>query len=227
VPELRDTHLIFFAGWLITKQDFTSHSSIAQYVGAVRQWCRHNGRADPAVDATTNQTSFTFYRFMKAIKRKYAGKKTSRVPLSLKQLDHIVDMIDSGWVCEGVQADNMRVAILNAFAAMLRVSEYTHAIHDGVLMGATRGDVEFFGPNKQAPEGYRLRILKSKTDQFRVGHVLTVFSGGVKKTCPVHPMFTSSPMTLAHPTRPFSFFGFGTPPPLLSTRSLIRFSRPA
>lgn len=211
VPELRDTHLIFFAGWLVTLEGFTSHSSVAQYVSAVRQWCRHNGRPDPAVDTTTNQTSFQFYRFMKAIKRKYAGKKTTRVPLSLRQLDHIIDMIDSGLVCEGIQAANMRAAVLNAFAAMLRVSEYTHATHDGVLTGATRGDVEFFGPDPLAPEGYRLRILKSKTDQFRVGHVLTIFSGGVKKTCPVHAMYTLFTEDPRQPDAPLFFFRFRDP----------------
>jgi hypothetical protein len=211
VPTLTDKHLIFFATWLVNNENFNSAASVTQYVSAVRQWARHNGRQDPAIDTTTGVTSFTFYRFMKAIKRRYAGKKTKRIPLTLQQRDRIIEMIDSGFIMEGKQADTMKAAILNAFSSMLRISEYTHTTINGVLTGATRGDIEFFGADPKKPDGYRQRILHSKTDQNKVGHIVTVMACGRDDVCPVMAMaqmFRSDPRP---PSTPLFYFRFRDP----------------
>ena len=204
-PDITDKHLMFFAGWLATQQGFDSYGSISHYVSAVRQWARHNNRPDPAIDTHTGTTSFGFVRFMKAVKRKFSGKKTQRTPLTLLQRDAIVAMIDSGLVVDGVQAHTMRAAILNAFAAMLRISEYTHTVVNGVLIGATRADVEFV-PSIEAPEFYRLRIPRSKTDQFRVGHILTIYATGHDLVCPVMAMQQLFLVDPRPPTTPLFFF---------------------
>ena len=85
----------------------------------------------------------------------------------------------------------MKAAILNAFFGMLRISEYstkTDAAHDFTPgIQATRGDVEIF-PNILQPEGYRLTVPKSKTDQFRAGHTLTIYATGHPTLCPARAM---------------------------------------
>ncbi|PHR10105.1 MAG: hypothetical protein COB29_01105 [Sulfitobacter sp.] len=206
VPQLDDKHLIFFAGWLATQQDFNSHSSISHYVSAVRQWATHNGRDDPGNDERTNRTSFRLVKFMKALKRKFAGKKTKREPLTLVQFDTIIRMIDSGLVVDGLSRVNMHAAVTLAFMAMLRISEYTHSVlENGVLTGILRQNVEFF-PSMKNPEGIRLKIDRSKTDQFRVGHILTIYASGHAHLCPVKALRTLFMQDPRPPTAPLFHF---------------------
>jgi integrase len=208
IPTVTDKHLIFFAAYLIQTRHFKSAASIEQYVSAVRQWCKSNDRPDPAVKPDGTPT-LAFYRFFKSIKRQFAGKTTTRVPLSISQLRQLMQALNTGLMFKPTDTLHMRAAILNAFQAMLRISEYTNTTTNTHTPGvhATRGDVEFF-PDVHNPKGYRLTVHKSKTDQFRIGHTLTVYCTGDMEISAVKAMqqlFLLDPRPASHPL--FKFGG--------------------
>ena len=76
IPPLRHQHIIFYAAHLI-KMGFTSYSSIEKYAGTVRQWARHNGHADPAVDPITGKIHLSYFRFF-SNQAKILGKKDKK-----------------------------------------------------------------------------------------------------------------------------------------------------
>ena len=187
VPTLTDMHLVFFAGYLV-QQGFKSYASISQYTSAVRQWARHNGRQDPAIDTVTQTTSMNYFRFMKALKRTYSGRTTKRVPLTISQLDQLIQAIRTGYLYNEEETTTMEAVLLHAFFGMLRISEYTSEKEDKVK--PTWGDITFHQDPQNHTQTlyYTTKIPKSKTDQFGVGHIITTYATEHPVLCPVKAM---------------------------------------
>lgn len=207
IPKITAIHLIFFMGYLELAKHST-YESIQAYASSVRTWCKMQGRPDPGLDPATDKPDINYYNYCRALKRKLAGKTNKRTPLTLAQLDKIIDLLNRGSVCPASIGQNMKAAITTAFCLMLRISEYTTTGAEGHIPGVTasRNDIQFF-PSLQAPQGFTFRINKSKTDQFRVGSILTVHATPGSPLCPVAAMktlFDSQPAPLTAP-----LFNFG------------------
>ena len=188
LPTITPTHLIFFMGYL-EQAGHKTYASITKYCSAVRAWCRSQGRPDPGIDQLTGDPDLQYFRFNRAMKRALAPQATKRTPLTLAQLDQVVKQINRGLVLTPATNANMKAATLMAFYLMLRISEYTTPTENSHSPGTTasRGDITFF-PNREAPEGYTFNVIKSKTDQFRVGRTLTVYAQPNSDNCPVQAM---------------------------------------
>lgn len=165
-----------------------SFDSICAYVSAVRAWAKSNDRPDPALDITTSAPDTKFKRFLKAIKRKLAGKLIKRCPLEGSKFRDMLQLQLQPQSGSLVFRINMRAAMMLAWFALLRVSEYTSKTeeHDPES-NLCRRDITFF-PSREAPEGFRVNIKVSKTDQWRVGHTLVIYATGDPTFCPVKEM---------------------------------------
>ena len=208
IPTITPTHLIFLMGYL-EQAGHTTYESISKYCSAVRIWCRSQGRPDPGIDQNTGETDLQYYAYNRAMKRALAQPATKRQPLTLHQLDLLMRQTRFGLVLTPTANTNTRAAILMAFYLMLRISEYTTPTQESHTPGTTasRGDIEFF-PNQERPEGFTFTVLKSKTDQFRVGRKLTVYAQPEPNLCPVRAMkylFHSQPAPASAP-----LFNFGS-----------------
>lgn len=211
IPTITTLHLIFFMGYLELAKH-TSYISIASYVSSVRVWCRTHGRPDPGIDPTTDKPDLTYFNYCRALKRKMAGTKKRREPLTLSQLDTIIKIIQNELVCPTHVGQNLQAAITTAFFLMLRISEYTakEGKHE-IGVTASRSDVVFF-PSQEKPDGFTLTIHKSKTDQFRVGAKLTVCTIPNSHLCPVTAMKNLFDNQPAEPSAPLFNFGPATEP---------------
>jgi integrase len=209
VPNLEVTHLIFFATWLLQSGQHKSYSSINQYTSSVRQWAKANDRQDPALDPHLNTPSIRWVRFNKSLKRHMGGKINKRKPLATDKCKLMVAFLKTGLLDIGIAYLDVTAAILLAWFALLRVSEYTTKSKSDIFDAtkhATRGDVEFF-PDQHNPIGMRFTVKVSKTDQFRVGHELTIYKSGNPSFCAVtamHSLFKEDPT--AQPSDPLFDF---------------------
>ena len=210
LPVVSPMTMVFFTEYCVSTGQ-RSAEGIANYCSAVRQWMLRLGRADPMIDEETGAPSTRHSDFMRAVKRGLRGATLERMPMPLGGLYVVICAIRSGRYLDWQQAVNFEAAIMQAFWGMLRVSEYTSK--DGkhrLDWHASRGDVEFF-PSQANPEGYRLTIHVSKTEQFdRCVHVITVCCSGVNNRCPVMAMkrlFDSDPQLPAAPLFNFSKVG--------------------
>ena len=207
IPPVTAIHLIYFMGYLELAQH-TSYASIQSYCSTVRVWCRSQGRPDPGIGPITNEPHLIYYGYCRAIKRKLAGKITKRVPITLAQLELVLEKLQSDHICSVAVGVNMKAALTMAFSLMLRISEYTsqgNAKHEPGV-SASRGDVEFF-PSQERPEGFHFNVQKSKTDQFRVGCKLTVYAMPDSLVCPVRAMKSLFDTQPAPPSDPLFNFG--------------------
>lgn len=186
-----------------------SYDSICHYVSAVRTWARANGRPDPAIDPTFNEPDGRYIKFMRSVKRSLAGRITKRRPLESKKFVEMLKLqTRKGPLTFQL---NMRAALLLAWFALLRISEYTKKTEGephNPAIHLCRQDIQFF-PSQAAPEGFRVNIKISKTDQWRVGHTLVVYATGDPNFCPVRAMadlFLHDPQTPLAPA-----FNFANP----------------
>ena len=188
LPEVTPMTMIFFTEYCVSTGQ-RSAEGISNYCSAVRQWMLRLGRADPMVDRHTGAPSIQYSNFVRAVKRGLRGAILERIPMPLGGLYLIIVAIRSLRCLDAQQAMNFEAALMQAFWAMLRISEYTSK--DGahrVDWHASRGDIEFF-PSQERPDGYRLTIHVSKTEQFdRCVHIITVCRSGVDHRCPVMAM---------------------------------------
>ena len=102
----------------------------------------------------------------------------------------MVRMLQRGFIVSGPVISDMVAALLLAFWALLRVSEYTVPTKDTFFDAstyATRADVRFI-PSTSNPRCMIFTVKVSKQDQFRVGHDLIVYPSADPRFCPVAAM---------------------------------------
>ena len=203
VPQLEVDHLIFFATWLLKSGHH--YNSICQYSASVRQWAKANDRPDPALDTHLNTLSTRWVRFNKSLKRHMGGKTNTRKPLESNKCKEMIVFLQTGLLDIGITHLDVTASILLAWFALLQVSEYTTKSNSDLFESqrhATRSDIEFF-PDIDNPIGMRFTVKVSKTDQFRVGHELTIYKSKNPSFCAVRAMqklFKSDPT--AQPSDP-------------------------
>ena len=142
VPTVSHLHLTFFIGFLcqtLSPRGFmmTTYGSVCAYLSSVRSWCRANNRPDPAIDLDTNLPNIRYLRFCKATKRRLGGKALTRQPLSPENLRLMLRLARLGTIAHGPVILDFVAALLLAFFALLRVSEYTTPSKDSWF------DIEF------------------------------------------------------------------------------------
>lgn len=188
LPDVTPMTMVFFVEYCVSTGQ-KSAGGIANYASAVRQWMLRLGRADPMIDLETGAPSIRYTNYMRAVKRALRGAILERGPMPLGGLYNMIDAVRSLLYLDWLQALNFEAALAQSFWAMLRISEYTSKDGDHrVDWHASRGDIEFF-PSQANPEGYRLTIHVSKTQQFdRCVHIITVCRSGVDHRCPVMAM---------------------------------------
>ena len=188
IPTVSPVLLMFFCQFMLDRGQ-TSAASIAGYCAAVKQWCLINDRPNPVHNPNTGTTDMRYHRLHRAIKRKYGTKKFQREPLSTTALRLILRALRSDLIVNAAMIRDWVAAILLAFFAMLRISEFTNlttSAHNAVKE-ASRGDIQFFGPSDR-PSGFRFVVKCSKTDQFRTTQTLTVYRTPDALICPVTAM---------------------------------------
>ena len=216
VPPLAAIHLIFYVGFILWTGEFKvghgshkSYASICQYASTLRTWCRTNERPDPAICPILGTPDMRYVRFMQSIKRRLAGRATRRKPMSLEKFKAAIMVIRYLVVPLGAERRDLLAAMLLAFFALLRVSEYTCPTKGEPFnpsIHATRGDIIFI-PNMINPERITVEVKVSKTDQWRVGVTLPIYRSGDDEFCPVmalRDLFINDPQPLSAPLFDFT-----------------------
>ena len=228
-PPLTHLHLIFFTGFLcqtLSPRGFmmTTYGSVCAYLSAVRAWARANNRPDPAIDPDTNLPHIRYLRFCKATKRRLGGKALTRKPLSPESLRAMLRLARIGAVVHGPVVLDLVAALLLAFFALLRVSEYTTPTKGAWFdteTHATRGDIQFV-PSYDNCQHIVFTVKVSKNDQHRIGHELVIYPSTDPSFCPIAALkrlFSADPQPPSAPL--FDFTRRATNQPA-RTRSMDR-----
>ena len=214
VPPVSHLHLIFFIGFLcqtLSPRGFmmTTYGSVCAYLSSVRSWCRANNRPDPAIDPDTNLLHIRCLRFCKAVKRRLGGKALTRQPLSPENLRRMLRLARLGAIAHGPVILDFVAALLLAFFALLRVSEYTTPSKDSwfdIESHASRGDVQFI-PSFDDCQHIVFTVKVAKNDQCRIGHELVMCPSADPSFCPVvalKRLFSADPQPQSAPLFDFT-----------------------
>jgi len=203
LPVVTPLLLSFYIAFLY-RRGHDTFDSISAYVTALVTWCKVNNRPNPRNHPDLGIPDHTLFCVLRGLKREMGTPQPTRYPMTLFHIDALI------WAATRLLvvklAANFIAAILLAFSALLRVSEFTVKGQFNPIMHATRGDIKF-EPSMLNPHTVHFTIKKSKTDQFGEGMTISLPRNDNQQRCPVAALlalYTTDPQPPSAPLLNFS-----------------------
>jgi hypothetical protein len=140
------------------------------------------GLPNPRHNPATGLTDDSFFAVCHGLKKKMGVAQPTRYPVTLWHLRILKQTAQR--ILPRLQALNIIAATQLAFAALLRIGEFTSEGKLNPLRHAQRGDVTFL-PNQANPTTAQVHVKVSKGDQFRTGAFQTFGLAADSELCPV------------------------------------------
>eukprot|EP00037_Helgoeca_nana_P020956 m.209458 g.209458 ORF g.209458 m.209458 type:complete len:153 (+) comp25461_c1_seq6:636-1094(+) len=121
-PDITPSLLCFYLAWL-HREGHQTYASMMAYITAVCSWCSIEGRPNPRLDPTYGGTNASFFAVCRGLRRSIGDPPVTRFPVTEWHLRILHQ--GAHRLLHPLQRANFVASTRLAFAAMLRVSEFT------------------------------------------------------------------------------------------------------